>query len=56
MIRAVAISLLLAAVSTAGTPVRYPSPDDLALSADGKLLYVVCGGADELVAIVTEKP
>ncbi len=30
---------------------RFPSPDDIALSPDGKRLYVVCSGTDELVAI-----
>ena len=30
---------------------RYPSPDDMVVSPDGKRLYVVCGGTDELVAI-----
>ena len=51
---AIALTLLAAAVSqgaTAGKAIRYPSPDDLALSADGARLYVVCGGSDELLAI-----
>ncbi len=30
---------------------RYPSPDDLAVSPDGKRLFVVCSGTDELVAV-----
>ena len=43
--------LLFAAISYCATPVRYPSPDDMAPSADGNRLYVVCGGTDELVAV-----
>ncbi len=52
--RIMALPLLCAAVSSAANtakPIRYPSPDDMALSADGSRLYVVCGGTDELVAI-----
>jgi YVTN family beta-propeller protein len=30
---------------------RYPSPDDLAISSDGKRLYVVCTQTDELLAL-----
>jgi YVTN family beta-propeller protein len=52
MRRARAILLLLFSATAYGAaPVRYPSPDDMALSADGSRLYVVCGGTDELVAI-----
>jgi YVTN family beta-propeller protein len=43
--------LLFTAISYGAAPTRYPSPDDMALSADGSRLYVVCGGTDELVAI-----
>jgi YVTN family beta-propeller protein len=51
---AVALPLFCAAfaqAATAGKTVRYPSPDDMALSADGNRLYVVCGGTDELAVI-----
>ena len=43
--------LLAGAISLAAAAIRYPSPDDMVLSADGKRLYVVCGGTDELVVI-----
>ena len=42
--------VLFAAVANGSTP-RYPSPDDMVLSPDGRHLYVVCGGTDELVAV-----
>ncbi len=42
---------LVAVMSYGADPVRYPSPDDMALSADGSRLYVVCGGTDELVVV-----
>jgi YVTN family beta-propeller protein len=45
-----ALALLFATISY-GATVRYPSPDDMALSADGKRLYVVCGGTDELLVV-----
>jgi YVTN family beta-propeller protein len=48
------LALLYAGSSYAATlsqAIRYPSPDDMALSADGDRLYVVCGGTDELVVI-----
>ena len=32
---------------------RYRSPDDMALSSDGKRLFVVCSGSDEVLAIDT---
>jgi YVTN family beta-propeller protein len=49
-----AIAATMFSASLCGdTPVRYPSPDDLAISPDGKRLYVVCGGTDELVAVDT---
>jgi YVTN family beta-propeller protein len=35
------------------TAARYPSPEDLALSPDGKRLYVVCRGTDELAVVDT---
>jgi len=43
--------LLLIALSCAAAPLRYPGPDDMAVSPDGRRLYVVCGGTDEVVAI-----
>jgi YVTN family beta-propeller protein len=47
-----ALALLLALAMFGGSPpAKYPNPDDLALSADGKLLYAVCGGTDELVVV-----
>uniref|UniRef100_Q01TK7 40-residue YVTN family beta-propeller repeat protein n=1 Tax=Solibacter usitatus (strain Ellin6076) TaxID=234267 RepID=Q01TK7_SOLUE len=30
---------------------RYPSPDDMVISPDGKRLYVACGQSDELVVV-----
>jgi YVTN family beta-propeller protein len=45
----VTAALCLAAIGE----VRYKSPDDLALSADGKRLYVVCSGSDEVLAVDT---
>jgi len=52
MMRLCAIALLLTgSILWGGGPVRYPSPDDMSLSADGKRLYVVCGGTDELLVI-----
>ena len=49
--RAIALGLLLAASTFRAAELRYPGPDDMALSADGNRLYVVCGGTDELVVI-----
>jgi len=34
---------------------RYPSPDDIALSQDGRRLYIVCEGTDEVVVADTVK-
>lgn len=48
---AMACTLLLFGQSAPGVRVRYPSPVDLALSPDGKRLYVVCEGTDELVVV-----
>ena len=50
MIRSWSIALMFAGSALYGG-LRYPSPDDLAISPDGSRLYVVCGGTDELVAI-----
>lgn len=43
--------VLFAIVVASGSTPRYPSPDDMVLSPDGRRLYVVCGGTDELVAV-----
>src|ERR1019366_10282299 len=47
----IACAFLLFGQSVPESVNRYPSPDDLVVSPDGKRLYVVCGGTDELVAI-----
>ena len=46
-------SLLLAQPQKQTEPAgkRYPGPDDMAISPDGKRLYVVCGQTDELVVV-----
>jgi YVTN family beta-propeller protein len=52
--RIAAIAGVILAGMLAGQPelaLRYPSPDDLAVSKDGKRLYVTCSGTGELVAI-----
>ncbi len=41
------------ALLTAQGEVRYKSPDDLVLSADGKRLFVVCSGSDEVLVVDT---
>jgi len=46
-----AFTFLLFGQSAPQPPNRYPSPDDLAISADGHRLYAVCSGTDELVAV-----
>jgi YVTN family beta-propeller protein len=40
-------------VAAAAGQTRFRSPDDLALSPDGKRLFVVCSGSDEVQAIDT---
>jgi len=48
--------LLLAMAAGAAsitTAPRYKSPDDMALSPDGKRLFVVCSGSDEVLAVDT---
>ncbi|HMD72067.1 MAG TPA: beta-propeller fold lactonase family protein [Bryobacteraceae bacterium] len=40
-------------VAAAAGQARYRSPDDLALSPDGKRLYVVCSGSDEVLVVDT---
>src|SRR5215467_3706456 len=48
----IALALLLALAMFGGSPpAKYPNPDDLALSADGRRIYVTCGGTNELLAI-----
>jgi YVTN family beta-propeller protein len=44
----IAVGLALAAALSAAPP-RYPSPVELAVSADGARLFIVCEGTDELV-------
>jgi YVTN family beta-propeller protein len=44
-------ALLFAATAAAGT--TYRSPDDLALSSDGKQLYVVCSGSGDVLVVDT---
>ncbi|MEI9970809.1 MAG: hypothetical protein WDO73_01465 [Ignavibacteriota bacterium] len=54
MTRSAIAALLFAAAAysaTTGKQPRYPSPDDMAISADGKRLFVVCGGTDELLVV-----
>lgn len=45
--------IILLAGTLYGAAPRYPSPDDLALSPDGKRLYVACGGTGEVVVVDT---
>ena len=40
-------------VAAAAGQTRYRSPDDLAVSPDGKRLYVVCSGSDEVLVVDT---
>jgi YVTN family beta-propeller protein len=40
-------------VAAAAGQTRFRSPDDLALSPDGKRLYVVCSGSDEVLVVDT---
>jgi YVTN family beta-propeller protein len=40
-------------VAAAAGQTRYRSPDDLAMSPDGKRLYVVCSGSDEVLVVDT---
>ena len=40
-------------VAAAAGQTRYRSPDDLAVSPDGKRLYVVCSGSDEVLMVDT---
>jgi YVTN family beta-propeller protein len=49
--RTAILSVVFAAALAAGAPARFLSPDDMALSADGARLYVVCGGSDELLVV-----
>jgi len=43
----------VAAASAPRSATRYCSPDDLTLSPDGKRLFVVCSGSDEVLAVDT---
>src|SRR5450759_4583605 len=50
----IAVGLLLPFRSgLTAAPERYLNPIDLALSADGRLLYVVCEGSDEVLEVDT---
>lgn len=42
---------LLAAATPQPPKLRYPSPDEMTLSPDGKRLYVVCTGTNEVVSV-----
>ena len=59
MKRAIAIGvgalalLLFTGASTVETKVKYPSPSELAISSDGKWLYAVCEGTNEVAVIDT---
>jgi YVTN family beta-propeller protein len=46
-----AFSALLFAAAPPAEKLRYPGPDDMALSPDGKRLYVVCAGSNELLSV-----
>ena len=48
-----AVVLALAAMGADRRQERYPSPIELALSADGSRLYAVCEGTDEVVVFDT---
>lgn len=43
--------VVIAAGSAPAGDTRFRNPDDLALSPDGKRLYVVCSGSDEVMAL-----
>jgi YVTN family beta-propeller protein len=51
IVAALGCACLLFGQSVPETPNRYPSPDDMAVSPDGRHLYVVCSGTDELVSV-----
>jgi YVTN family beta-propeller protein len=48
-----AILALVFVVAAAGQTQRYRSPDDIVLSPDGKRLFVVCSGSDEVMVVDT---
>jgi YVTN family beta-propeller protein len=48
-----AVALALAATGAERRTERYPSPIELAISADGSRLYTVCEGTDEVVVFDT---
>jgi len=47
------VAALLAGQSDTPGDFKYPSPDDIVLSPDGKRLYVVCTGTNELAVVDT---
>jgi YVTN family beta-propeller protein len=49
--RTAILAAVFAAALGAAAPGRFLSPDDMALSADGARLYIVCGGSDELLVV-----
>jgi YVTN family beta-propeller protein len=51
IVAALAFGFLVFGQSAPETSNRHPSPDDMVVSADGRRLYVVCSGTDELVAV-----
>src|SRR5205807_6203213 len=46
-----AAALILTGAKIPENSPKYLSPSDLAISKDGRILYVVCEGSDELLAI-----
>ena len=48
---ALSLSVALLAAPPPPPKLRYPSPDEMALSPDGKRLYVVCTGTNELLSV-----
>lgn len=48
-----AILALIFVMAAAGESQRYRSPDDIVLSPDGKRLFVVCSGSDEVIVLDT---
>ena len=47
------VAALLAGQADVPGELKYPSPDDMVLSPDGKRLYVVCTGTNELAVVDT---
>ncbi len=48
-----AVLALVFVVAAAGETQRFRSPDDIVLSADGRRLFVVCSGSDEVMVVDT---